>query len=244
VCAVLSSGATQAVTSIDLEFDGYGPPHWETISFAAFGGNYSLWDSNFAQVYGFLDVTMSSKAVSTQADGKVGYRWTGAPFDPNLDLTIETAFQMSYPWFGLHQRGSAFLEVFDGESRIAMILTSSGLVLPTVEGYTTVPINLEELHTYRVTSFGNSNQFDVFVDSALVFSGAAPASSINGFQFGTGGAVWDPEGPGVDMKLDYISISQNQTITSSVPEPETYAMFLAGLGLMGFMARRRKNGQV
>jgi probable HAF family extracellular repeat protein len=28
-----------------------------------------------------------------------------------------------------------------------------------------------------------------------------------------------------------------------VPEPETYAMFMAGLGLMGFMARRRKNGQ-
>ena len=25
-----------------------------------------------------------------------------------------------------------------------------------------------------------------------------------------------------------------------VPEPETYAMILAGLGLMGFMARRRK----
>ena len=28
-----------------------------------------------------------------------------------------------------------------------------------------------------------------------------------------------------------------------VPEPETYAMFMAGLGLMGFIARRRKNGQ-
>ena len=32
-------------------------------------------------------------------------------------------------------------------------------------------------------------------------------------------------------------------ITPAVPEPETYAMFMAGLGLMGFMARRRKNGQ-
>ncbi len=32
-------------------------------------------------------------------------------------------------------------------------------------------------------------------------------------------------------------------LTAPIPEPETYAMFLAGLGLMGFMARRRKNGQ-
>ena len=30
---------------------------------------------------------------------------------------------------------------------------------------------------------------------------------------------------------------------SPVPEPEVYAMFMAGLGLMGLIARRRKNGQ-
>ena len=29
-------------------------------------------------------------------------------------------------------------------------------------------------------------------------------------------------------------------VVSSVPEPETYAMFLAGLGMMGWMARRKK----
>ncbi len=29
-------------------------------------------------------------------------------------------------------------------------------------------------------------------------------------------------------------------ITTAVPEPETYAMMLAGLGLLGFAARRRK----
>jgi hypothetical protein len=34
-----------------------------------------------------------------------------------------------------------------------------------------------------------------------------------------------------------------ELIMGAVPEPETYAMFMAGLGLMGFIARRRKNGQ-
>jgi hypothetical protein len=30
----------------------------------------------------------------------------------------------------------------------------------------------------------------------------------------------------------------------AVPEPETYAMMLVGLGMMGFMVRRRKNDQI
>ena len=30
------------------------------------------------------------------------------------------------------------------------------------------------------------------------------------------------------------------TAVAAVPEPETYAMLLAGLGLMGYVARRRK----
>lgn len=33
----------------------------------------------------------------------------------------------------------------------------------------------------------------------------------------------------------------SQTITAAVPEPETYALLLAGLGLMGTIARRRRN---
>lgn len=39
-----------------------------------------------------------------------------------------------------------------------------------------------------------------------------------------------------------ISGLQVRTISAAaaIPEPETYAMFMAGLGLMGFVARRRK----
>jgi len=33
----------------------------------------------------------------------------------------------------------------------------------------------------------------------------------------------------------------SQTITAAVPEPESYAMMLAGLGLMGLIARRRRS---
>ena len=35
--------------------------------------------------------------------------------------------------------------------------------------------------------------------------------------------------------------SERVAISAPVPEPETYAMLLAGLGLMGAVARRRKN---
>lgn len=39
----------------------------------------------------------------------------------------------------------------------------------------------------------------------------------------------------------YFSATNVAGYVSAVPEPETYAMLLAGLGLVGFMARRRKN---
>jgi hypothetical protein len=41
-------------------------------------------------------------------------------------------------------------------------------------------------------------------------------------------------------KLDYSQLYSNGTVSvTAVPEPETYAMMLAGLGLVGWSARRR-----
>ena len=41
----------------------------------------------------------------------------------------------------------------------------------------------------------------------------------------------------------YYSVSEFQAFGAPVPEPETYAMMLIGLGLVGFITRRRNNGQ-
>jgi hypothetical protein len=43
-----------------------------------------------------------------------------------------------------------------------------------------------------------------------------------------------------DRNLPTSSILDNVQISAPIPEPETYAMLLAGLGLLGFAARRRK----
>ena len=40
------------------------------------------------------------------------------------------------------------------------------------------------------------------------------------------------------------SSSQDQMMATPIPEPETYMMLLAGLGLMGFVARRRKQTKI
>ena len=64
-------------------------------------------------------------------------------------------------------------------------------------------------------------------------SGLATFEYLNN-QFGTN--IGNNEGNHIGALLDNVAVT-------SVPEPESYAMFMAGLGLMGFIARRRKNGQ-
>jgi PEP-CTERM motif len=40
--------------------------------------------------------------------------------------------------------------------------------------------------------------------------------------------------------VQYIVFYDSLAVTAAIPEPETYALMMVGLGLLGFVARRRK----
>ena len=103
---------------------------------------------------------------------------------------------------------------------------------------------------YSVTQSGSGDQFDVYFN----FNDADPyAASIQCALGSTTDCTWTKDGtiasldedkyqllPGV-LHAYKVSATDLGTYTAPVPEPETYALMLAGLGLVGFMARRRKS---
>ena len=71
--------------------------------------------------------------------------------------------------------------------------------------------------------------------------GGLPASSGYGIHFDLYNTQLGKKPGDIDAK-DFAPFSHDAQgmVTTPVPEPETYAMLLAGLGLMGFVARRRR----
>lgn len=84
----------------------------------------------------------------------------------------------------------------------------------------------------------NSNAYDLLVQPAVNVASGSFTSYSYGLNVGTSTSYrlfFSNTGSDGDMGLDKV------VITSAVPEPETYAMLIAGLGMVGFMARRRQS---
>lgn len=78
----------------------------------------------------------------------------------------------------------------------------------------------------------NVNDEFIILDSTGNLSGTFAGVTLRGFATGAFDVVYD-------YNLDQVSLKVFQEVTA-VPEPETWAMLLAGLGLVGFAAQRRR----
>ncbi|MYM24663.1 PEPxxWA-CTERM sorting domain-containing protein [Duganella sp. FT135W] len=102
-------------------------------------------------------------------------------------------------------------------------ISGSALQTMTVEASS----GLAVLGSLDVSAYGNHNQASLV--SPYSFTFVANSSSTK-LLFRDTSVNTDS----TDGMVDLVSV------TGAVPEPETYAMLLAGLGLVGFAARRRK----
>jgi hypothetical protein len=94
----------------------------------------------------------------------------------------------------------------------------------------------------HVVATGVSNTYttDFAVDTSGPLNVVFNWLNINSVSFSSSGGLPHPGliGNGTQFVMDNLAINE---VVSPVPEPETYAMLLVGLGLIGFMARRREN---
>jgi hypothetical protein len=102
---------------------------------------------------------------------------------------------------------------------------------------------------YKLSLFEVVRGRDPLVGS-VSFDGASASNSTDAYTFsdlarGTYKIVFNGKWSGVPNRGDVL-VSPDVRIDALrviavVPEPETYAMFLAGLGMIGFIARRRRS---
>ena len=116
--------------------------------------------------------------------------------------------------------------------------TGSGTVLAN---------RISNAYNVTFTAFSVYQSFDLWLTSALVGSTTTTLPYVSGSALGLDLDFSGLTTPG-NYRLNIDASRTNSTRAagyggtvsiSPVPEPETYAMMLAGLGLLGFSARRR-----
>lgn len=165
---------------------------------------------------------LSSIAVDTNADG-VNDGLVVSVFK-NSDTNV---FNPNHPSYTL---GAFFGGTFGSNGKMGAVYTAG-----TNNAFASIFVNLADPAAALTKSQLNYIAYGDCTPAALMPRTGSGNKCMAGWN------AYDTNGnlvPGGTMKG---TLPNGQTIAAAVPEPESYAMFMAGVGLMGFIARRRRS---
>ena len=254
--AINNSGQVAGYSRIDSTHNYTRATVWNgTIptELGTLGGdeNYATDINNAGQVVGYgLVVSAPNQRVFH------AIVWNGTT---PTDLDAAGGDQRSSEAFGINDSGQSvgMSELNAGRETHATLWNGTTPTdLGTLDGYISFALGIN--NSSQVVGWSNSLH-DPEIHHATIWDGAAshtPTDLNNFMDASEVSAGWYfEEARGINDNGWIVGIARNVNadhhgfhetrafLLTPVPEPETYALFMAGLGLMGFIARRRKNGQ-
>lgn len=229
------SGNTTTLSNIESALDG------QAFS-VSFDLDFSTPDSNLSADKGRFTNSVRDTSAASGAFSFSPYPGTSACTNLELDCYVQAHNDQFGAGIDLYWLRTGFVESSSFNTLVSRTLPGAGTMIGGVPIATYVSMSFT-LSAVGVGLFSSPSMLgpnELNISDLSTFSRGSNASAFFFTHYGLG---QETESGRVNFGLDITRIREADsyiTPVSAVPEPETYALLLAGLGLIGSVVRRRK----